>query len=236
MNFVVLLVLAIVLAFIASILVAVVGTKFKKSSGVKVNSLQQYLTQQHVPVTEGNIGSNEAQKNEITKILKSKPFQNILEIGFNAGHSSELFLKNTNAQVYSFDLGDHLAQYMVTGKQYIDAVFPNRHTLILGDSKKTIPKFTLDSKNMKFDLIFIDGGHDYDTAYADLKNCRQLANENTIVIMDDITLNPAMKTGWSVGPTQAWDKMIKLKLLKEIRHSDYGLPGRGQSVGTYLGV
>ena len=75
-----------------------------------------------------------------------------MEIGFNAGHSAELFLKYTSAHVTSFDLGDH--PYVTHAKEYIDAYYPGRHSLILGDSTVTVPKCI-----GKYDIIFIDGGH-----------------------------------------------------------------------------
>ena len=74
-----------------------------------------------------------------------------MEIGFNAGHSSELFLKYTSAHVTSFDLGEH--PYVSHAKEYIDA-YPGRHSLIIGDSTVTVPKCI-----GKYDIIFIDGGH-----------------------------------------------------------------------------
>ena len=98
-----------------------------------------------------------------------------MEIGFNAGHSAELFLKYTSAHVTSFDLGD---PYVAHAKEYIDAYYPGRHSLILGDSTVTVTNCI-----GKYDVIFIDGGHDYDIALADLQNAKRLARKNTIVIM-----------------------------------------------------
>jgi predicted O-methyltransferase YrrM len=208
-----------------------------------MTSLNDYLISKKISVTEGNINAVTKQQTEITEILKTKDkekgkdnnndFKYIMEIGFNAGHSSELFLKNTNAYVYSFDIGDHFNHYLKYGKHYINYVYPNRHTLVFGDSKMTVPRFAANN-DIKFDLIFIDGGHDYETAYADLLNCRNLAHSETIVIMDDITINPIFKTHWSIGPTKAWSEIIKLNLLHEISHSEYNLLGRGQSVGKYI--
>ena len=87
------------------------------------------------------------------------------------------YLKHTSAHVTSFDLGEH--PYVTHAKEYIDAYYPGRHSLILGDSTVTVPKCI-----GKYDVIFIDGGHDYEVASADLQNAKKLARKNTIV-MDD---------------------------------------------------
>ncbi len=42
-----------------------------------------------------------------------------MEFGFNAGHSSEVFLENNNSLLLtSFDLGEH--NYVLSAKEYID--------------------------------------------------------------------------------------------------------------------
>ncbi len=116
---------------------------------------------------------------------------------------------------------------MKEGKIYINNKFPNRHTLVFGDSRQTLPRFK-NNNDIKFDLIFIDGGHSYEVAYADLINCRNLAHSETIVIMDDIVSDRPQD-----GPSKAWKDLINANLLYEISHSDYH-SGRGQSVGKYL--
>ena len=78
--------------------------------------------------------------------LTNKQNINVMEIGFNAGHSSEIFLQNNkDLTVTSFDLGVH--DYISTAKEYIDATYPNRHNLILGDSRITIPNYIENNNN-----------------------------------------------------------------------------------------
>ena len=203
---------------------------------MSLTGLSNYLKKNNIQITEGYTQSMNQQCLEIIDILQSNSnILNIMEIGFNAGHSSELFLSNSNAYVYSFDLGEHFHQYLKYGKKYINTTYPNRHTLIFGDSNKTVPKFAENNTNIKFDLIFIDGGHDYDVAYNDLINCRKLANENTFIIMDDIVANPKYQAGYTIGPTNAWNNLINNNLLIEKKHTDY-IFGRGQSIGHYINI
>jgi predicted O-methyltransferase YrrM len=198
-----------------------------------MSTLKDFYLKKNIKISEGNIGDNNQQAYDIISILKTINPKNILEIGFNAGHSSEIFLKYSNAYVHSFDIGDHFHEYLKYGKSFINYKYPNRHTLIFGDSTTTIPDFSNNKNinNIKFDIIFIDGGHEYEIAYKDLINCRNLAHEKTIVIMDDI-ISTDEYFNYTVGPKKAWNQLISDNLLKEIKHSDYG-PGRGQSVGIY---
>jgi len=154
-------------------------------------------------------------------IFITRQAKRILEIGFNGGHSSELFLKYTSAHVTSFDLGEH--PYVAHAKEYIDAYYPGRHALILGDSTVTVPQC-----NGTFDVIFIDGGHDYAVALADLQNCRRLAHPGTIVIMDDTMYTPAWVHPYTVGPTQVWVESDMI----EMGRRDYE-EGKGMSWGKY---
>ena len=164
---------------------------------------------------------------DLTLIIDNADIKTAMEIGFNAGHSAEIFLRtNPSLHLTSFDLGVH--DYVATAKNYIDEIYPLRHTLILGDSTKTIPAHTPTT----YDLIFIDGGHEYEIAKADLLNCRRFAHANTIVIMDDTMHREGYSHLVNIGPTKAWLEAIQQGIIVEIDHSDY-LPGRGMSWGLY---
>ena len=149
------------------------------------SNLTSFLHKRGFTYFDGNSEQVPAQQTELRYYASQPDVKRILEIGFNAGHSADLFLScNPNATVISFDLGQH--QYVLTAKEYIDATYPSRHTLALGDSRQTVPSYIDAYPDEKFDLIFIDGGHEYDIAKCDVINCKRVAHSKTTVIVDDI--------------------------------------------------
>lgn len=104
--------------------------------------------------------------------------KNILEIGFNVGHSTILFLiANPNSKIIVIDI----CKYDISIKcfEYLNKEFPNRLTLLKGDSLKVLPEMVnervIESINKcmyldKFDLIHIDGGHENNVVKEDLNN------------------------------------------------------------------
>jgi predicted O-methyltransferase YrrM len=155
-------------------------------------------------------GCDEPQLAHLAKLAALPGIRSIAEIGFNAGVSSFNFLDaNHQATVYSFELG-HFA-YTMAAKWHLDRMFPRRHRLILGDSVHTVPQFHARHPGLVFDLIFIDGGHPYDAAMADLCNMRCLAHAGTVLVMDDITpWNPH-----GVGPAAAWADALRDGLITQ---------------------
>jgi len=205
-------------------------------------SLVNYLNKNNCVIQEGNCRNINNQLIILQLLASNSNIKHILEIGFNAGHSSDLFLNiNPDCTVTSFDIGLH--SYYKVGKEFIDNKYPNRHTLILGDSTKTIPSFNSD---IKYDLIFIDGGHEYEVVKADLLNCKRFAhaegglrhveggpwNNDTIIIMDDTMYKKEWEMSWNVGPNRAWQEGIKSNLITQIGYSDF-TKGRGMSWGKY---
>lgn len=107
---------------------------------------------------------------------------NIMEIGFNAGHSSLLYLlSNPKCKLTLFDLCEH--KYTQLCFNYLNTLFPNRLTLYSGDSTITIPNFIKQNPTKKFDLIHIDGGHLIHVATLDFNNSLKLASDT--IIFDD---------------------------------------------------
>ena len=159
-----------------------------------------------------------------------------MKIGFNACHSAKVFLQNNkDLTLKSFDIGYY--DYLKPAKEYIDATYPNRHTLILGDSRVSIPKYIENNKEnnptIKFDVIFIDSGYDYDVANADMSNCFNLAHKDTVVILDDTMFTKGWEQCYTVGPTRVWNENLEKNKIVELMKKDY-FCGREMSWGKYV--
>jgi len=193
-------------------------------------SLNKYLLERGIRDLEGNISEVPAQQVEL--VFFSKSVKTALEIGFNAGHSAEIMLENNpELNLISFDLGDH--EYSLVGKQFIDMKYPGRHTLIIGDSRISIPKFIKDFPGKTFDLLFIDGGHEYEVAKADLENCKHLAHKESLFILDDTVMHPDnIIHEYNIGPNRALIELNKEQKIYDVRSIDFS-SGRGMSVGKY---
>ena len=198
------------------------------------NALLEGLTKalESYHIVEGGSYQISAQVARLRELVHKRAPKSIMEIGFNAGHSALLFLANTppETKVVSFDLGEYA--YVFAAKRYIDAVFPGRHTLVTGDSTTTIPKYEeqvahrMKDPNtappMRFDFIFIDGGHQNDIPMKDILNSQRLARDDqTVVAIDDISRDPSRQAHYTVQPTQAWSQMVRAGVICEDGYDDY---------------
>lgn len=110
--------------------------------------------------------------------------QEILEIGFNAGHSAALMLlANPDSKLLAFDICEH--RYTEGCFAVLADRFANRIDLIPGDSNTTVPLFRLEHPAVYFDLLHIDGSHNYQAATTDFMNCHSLAKHGSLMIWDD---------------------------------------------------
>jgi len=112
-------------------------------------------------------------------------FNNILEIGFNAGFSSVMMsILESEAKITGVD---------ICTNNYVEGCFNiirrdfNNINLLKGDSTTILP--LLKQSSQKFDLIHIDGCHLADVARIDLENSLEMLTDDGIIVFDD-TNNP----------------------------------------------
>ena len=201
--------------------------------GAPMKDLYRGLGWQALWISEGYLSHEQARF--FCRLLAENPsITRILEVGFNAGHSSYMFLSaRPDITVVSFDLGVHA--YVAKAKAFMDVKFPGRHTLVLGDSRETIPSYSAEHQGAAFDLIFIDGGHEYDVAIADLLNCQAMAQPSGLVVMDDLR----QWESWGIGPVRAWSEAKHAGMVEELQLVQDGQPVtviRRKRVTTAWGV
>lgn len=142
-----------------------------------------YLSPAHSNINEGYCSI--AQRRAYRDALKKHPeVKTIAEIGFNGGHSVETFFEALDkVKILSFDINWH--PYTPVGVEFMQKKYVNRFEFIPGDSGQTVKAYSESHPDVKFDLIYIDGCHEYAHAIADIYNCQKLAHRNTIVWIDD---------------------------------------------------
>lgn len=97
--------------------------------------------------------------------------------------------------------------YTAAAINAINALYPHRTVnLITGDSTHAVPNFARNTNfGVKCNVLFVDGAHDADTAFADIVNFRELANTSFHrVFIDDIS---------SPGVHQAVDEAVNRRIL-----------------------
>ena len=187
----------------------------------------QTLTEYMKEHGQAHVESYPQQVETVRRLIRENNVKSVMEIGFNAGHSCEVFLtSDPDIRVTSFDINQH--GYTSYGVRYFAEHYPGRLEFIPGNSMETVPVYP----DKKFDLIFVDGAHDYSTALQDLHNCRRLAHKDTIVIMNNTVTNFRIFQHWNDGPVRAWGDIRQDNLVKELFSEDYDM-GRGMSVGKY---
>lgn len=106
----------------------------------------------------------------------------ILEIGFNSGLSTLVFLlANDKVKVTSVDVMGH--PYATPCYEYLKEVFKDRINVVQGDSVTILP-IVLQTKS-DFDGYFVDGGHSEDVVGSDFYNIIKYANNGVEICADD---------------------------------------------------
>jgi len=190
----------------------------------KAKSLNEFFNFLNIYWYGGNEGHTQ-QIQEETQLLKDKSKNpiSILEIGFNGGHSSETFLNSNNKNIVeSVDIGYH--HYVNFGNYYLKNKYKTRFRLLVGKSSIVLKE--LIRKKKMYDLIFIDGSHEYTDVIIDLTLSQELSNKKTLIILDDVYLNKQLDASenfdsHNIGPTKAWKEFIDNNLIIQTGYVEF---------------
>ena len=80
-----------------------------------------------------------------------------------------------------------LDPYSVDSVRRLLKKFQKNVNIIKGNSNKVLKEINVD----KFDYVFLDGGHKYETVKKDLENLTQIVNNNGTILCDDYDLSYA---------------------------------------------
>ena len=125
-----------------------------------------------------------------TSVIRDFDVKRMLEIGFNAGHSSVIFLAAMprDGEYISLDLGEH--PYSRPCFDYLQTQYPQIKEYIMGDSRKMLPELLNTRPNYveSFDCVHVDGGHSLDVVLSDIQYAHFLLKSKGILILDDTQL------------------------------------------------
>jgi mannosyltransferase OCH1-like enzyme len=114
----------------------------------------------------------------------------VLEIGFNSGFSAVLLLNsNPNINLTCVDICIH--SYSIPCYNKIKEFYGDRINLQIGSSVDVVPKLP-----KLYDLIHIDGAHQYSIALEDIINSYYISSRKSILIMDDYDI-PVLNNLWN---------------------------------------
>ena len=117
----------------------------------------------------------------ICELLGRRTF-NVLEVGSGWGIFARTLLENSSvARLTTID------KIPIQGRPDFNLRtegFENRIERIVGQSKDVLPKLKLEDR--EFDLIFVDGAHDYNNCLNDMRLAWTMLSKGGVMMVDDV--------------------------------------------------
>lgn len=151
----------------------------KHIDNYKENELQKYYDDYNFSQNGYTIDNVPKIPTDIIMDIITANTQYILEIGFDSGFITSLFLQNSDAHITSIGFMNRL--YTWYGKLFIDYLYKNKHTFIMSTINNIVP---LGRSIIKYDVIWIEGT--YPKLYDTLLRLRDYSNPNTTIIVNSI--------------------------------------------------
>lgn len=166
----------------------------------------------------GSIAADLTQQAFYWRVSANPAVRHICEVGFNAGHSTALWLSaNPSATIDTFDLfSPHQTGFMKQNLLLLQRLFPGRITAHSGNSLQMIPATSLAAP---CDLVHVDGRHSYVNTLWDAVNFMRKAHPSALYLFDD-QCDPrkcsAPNAGVAAAPSLATCDMVEVGLLEPV--------------------
>lgn len=181
-----------------------------------VNRSAKDAARRAATIRTGSIAIDLTQQAFYWRVAASPAVRHICEVGFNAGHSTALWLSaNPTATVDTFDLfNPHLTGFMRRNLILLQRRFPGRLIAHVGDSLRTIP--AINNLSSPCDLVHVDGRHSYTNTRQDALNLMRISRPSALYLFDD-QCDPHNCSGPNAAvaepPTRATSSLVKAGLL-----------------------
>lgn len=143
----------------------------------KLNNEILYAKENFVPIIR-----KESSKFLYDYVNKNQ-FKNILEIGTAIGFSGSIMLSASDCFLTTIDKNENLLK--VAKETFERCGYSNRVNILCGDAKVVLEDLCRD-KNLKFDMIFLDGAKGQYITY--LPNLVKLLSDNGVIFADNVLL------------------------------------------------
>lgn len=153
--------------------------------------------------------SNLVKCSYIVRLAEWSGSKTILELGTNLGIATMAFAEN-GLDVTTVEGSQGIYEYSIKGLNR----WSNVQTI-----RSTFEGF-LDENSKKFDMVFIDGDHTYESTMNLTESAKNILNEGGIIVLDDIRWSSGMKKAWSdILRDPAFNICIDLCMIGVIGHN-----------------
>ena len=168
--------------------------EIRRLQATKLLPVQQCLAARQFEKLEGSLISAEQLHNptndspiylqkrlNYVMLLDQLQCKSMLEIGFNWGYSASLLLESAPGTLHSIDIGWHW--YTPPTGDLIAEIYPDRFRYTWRDSHEALAVEL--QAGRRYDMISVDGGHDYTIARNDILLSVELLQLGGLLIVDD---------------------------------------------------
>jgi predicted O-methyltransferase YrrM len=189
------------------------------------NNFRDFFSQiVQIKIKNGSVSAN--QQLFLTNFLKQHPeIKTIFETGFHVGLSAAVMMDvDPSIQVISSDI--FWFDYTAKAKLYLDIYFPNRHTLLAGNSVNTLPTFFKQFPSFQPQFVFIDGGHARPVPLFDIYHILNHIKPGTWVMIDDYCEAHGLN-----GVIEAVNTFVEAKSFTDVQYFHDSGSDRGWMLG-----